>query len=82
VAKNDQVRVPVAGAGGKTQLAGRAGKTVVGITLGTIGLTLVLYLLAYYFLPSGSPSPAVVSLFAFLAVCTVYGIRWIMVKKK
>jgi hypothetical protein len=78
------VRLPVAGAGtsGKPALAGRAAKTVVGVTLWTIGLTLLLYLLAYYFLPSGAPSPGVVSLLAFLAVCAVYGIRGIMVKKK
>jgi len=64
------------------QGGGPKAKALVGITLGAIALTLVLYLLAFYFLPPPAPSAAVVSLFAFVAICLIYGIRWMKMKKQ
>jgi len=47
-------------------------KQAAAIGLWSVGLTLILYLLSYYFLPPPTPSAPLVSLFAFLAVIIVH----------
>jgi membrane protein DedA with SNARE-associated domain len=57
-------------------------RLIAGVAIWTVLLTLVLYLLAFYLLPSPPPSSAVVSLFSFIAVILIYVISGWAKKRK
>lgn len=53
-----------------------------GLVIGSVVFaTLVLYLLAYYFLPPPPPSPALVALFAAIAIVLVWALQWLFRKR-